>query len=457
MLKRHTIPYPTILLFLDGLLVMAALWIALVITPHPAKLNPLLTVLFALVWVVVLAQLGTYNPEKNLRVVDEVYNLLVGALIALILIAGILYIAGVPLTRTVFAHFAVITLALQLVSRLVYRLIFQKGIRQRSQQRILIAGAGSVGRRFATEIDDFSQVGYTLAGFIDDDPELVLQQPDVLGSIDQAAELIAAHHIDNMIIALPQWAYERVNALMESIHTLPVRVWVIPDYFALMLSKASVWNFVGVPMITLHSPALTPRQRLAKRVFDLALTLPLFVLSLPLYALAALLVRLDSSGPVLYRSTRVMQNGKTFHMLKFRTMDVGAHEDLPDLMAADARGNLHYKRPDDPRVTKVGRFLRRTSLDELPQLINILRGEMSLVGPRPELPELVRLYQPWQRMRFAVPQGLTGWWQVNGRSDKPMHLHTDEDLYYIQHYSLWLDLQILVKTVLLILRGKGAY
>ncbi|MBW6465960.1 MAG: sugar transferase [Brevefilum sp.] len=457
MTQKHTIPYPAILIFLDGILVTASLWIATGITSHPVTLNPLLAVPFALVWLVTLAQLGSYNPVKNLRVVDEVYNLLAGALIALILIAGILYLAGGPLTRSAFAYFAVITLALQLVSRLVSRLVFQKGFRQRSQQRILIAGAGKVGRRFAAEINDFSQVGYTLVGFIDDDPELIRHQLDVLGSVDQAAELIKAHQIDNLIIALPQWAYERVNALLEAVHTLPVRTWVIPDYFALMLSKASVWNFVGVPMITLRSPALTHSQRLAKRIFDLALTTPLFVLTLPLYGLAALLVRLDSPGPVLYRSTRVMQNGKTFHMLKFRTMVDQAHERLAEVMTVDANGNTHYKTPDDPRVTKVGRFLRRTSLDELPQLINILRGEMSLVGPRPELPELVGHYQPWQHMRFAVPQGLTGWWQVNGRSDKPMHLHTDEDLYYIQHYSLWLDLQILIKTVLVILRGKGAY
>jgi exopolysaccharide biosynthesis polyprenyl glycosylphosphotransferase len=454
---RQKISYHAILLILDAILVTAALWISTVITPQTGTLNPLLAVPFALVWVAALAQLGSYNPEKNLRVVDEVYNLLVGALIALILIAGILYLTGGSLTRTAFAYFAVITLALQLFSRLVSRLVFQKGFRQRSQQRVLIAGAGQVGRRFAAEIDDFSQVGYTLVGFIDDDPELIRQQPDVLGSVDQADELIRAHQIDNLIIALPQWAYERVNALLEAVHTMPVRAWVIPDYFALMLSKASVWNFVGVPMITLRSPALTPSQRLAKRVFDLALTTPLFVLTLPLYGLAALLVRLDSPGPVLYRSTRVMQNGQTFHMLKFRTMVDQAHERLAEVMTVDANGNPHYKTPNDPRVTKVGRFLRRTSLDELPQLINILKGEMSLVGPRPELPELVGHYQPWQHMRFAVPQGLTGWWQVNGRSDKPMHLHTDEDLYYIQHYSLWLDLQILIKTVLVILRGKGAY
>jgi lipopolysaccharide/colanic/teichoic acid biosynthesis glycosyltransferase len=120
-------------------------------------------------------------------------------------------------------------------------------------------------------------------------------------------------------------------------------------------------------------------------------------------------------------------------------------------------GGLQHKHPDDPRITRLGRFLRRTSLDEMPQLWNVIKGEMSLVGPRPELPSLVAQYEPWQQKRFAVPQGMTGWWQVNGRSDRPMFLNTEDDLYYVQNYSIFLDLQILLKTLWVVLRGKGAY
>lgn len=185
-------------------------------------------------------------------------------------------------------------------------------------------------------------------------------------------------------------------------------------------------------------------RKFLKRPLDfLAALCGLLALS-PLMVVLAILVRIKLGSPVLFRQPRPGRHGKPFDLFKFRTMKE----------ERDSHGQLL---PDADRLTPFGRFLRSTSLDELPELWNVLKGEMSLVGPRPELPELVQHYQPWQRMRFAVPQGLTGWWQVNGRSDKPMHLHTDEDLYYIQNYSLWLDLQILIKTVLVILRGKGAY
>jgi lipopolysaccharide/colanic/teichoic acid biosynthesis glycosyltransferase len=144
-------------------------------------------------------------------------------------------------------------------------------------------------------------------------------------------------------------------------------------------------------------------------------------------------------------------------MFKFRTMVADAENLRHTVETTDSEGQLIHKSDRDPRVTRVGRILRKTSMDELPQLLNILRGEMSLVGPRPELPYLVERYEPWQRKRFAVPQGITGWWQVNGRSDKPMHLNTEDDLYYVQNYSLLLDIQILFKTILVVLRGKGAF
>jgi len=454
-------------ILLDVLLMIAAVWLTTLISPgllqgsgESLSVDNILFIyiLFPTIWVIVLAQLGAYSSEKNLRVVDEIYNLFIGALLAVLLLSALIYLARIPLSRGTVLLNALLAFSLLLIWRLIYRLLFQSNIRKSaSQRRILIVGAGEIGRRFEREIDDFSEVGYALIGFVDDDPQLIERQADVLGTIDQVPDLVKGHNIDNIIIALPHGAYQRINALMRAVHTLPVRVWVIPDYFALMLSKSSVWNFVGIPMMSLYSPILNERQRIIKRGFDLLIALPFFIITLPLFGLIALMIKMDSPGPVLYKSKRLKENGETFTMLKFRTMVEDADEKLSEMLKAGDQAQVVHKKPDDPRVTRVGKVLRRTSLDELPQLINIIKGEMSLVGPRPELPELVQYYQPWQHMRFAVPQGLTGWWQVNGRSDKPMHRHTDEDLYYIQHYSLWLDIQILIKTLLVVLRGKGAY
>jgi exopolysaccharide biosynthesis polyprenyl glycosylphosphotransferase len=207
----------------------------------------------------------------------------------------------------------------------------------------------------------------------------------------------------------------------------------------------------------LGSFGLTPGQRSMKRALDVTLTVIALMLALPIMALVALAIKLDSPGPILFKQRRVGEGGRLFYVYKFRSMVVNAEALQASVNVVNASGQVIHKQKHDPRVTRVGRIIRKTSLDELPQLFNVLEGSMSLVGPRPELPWLVEEYQPWQRKRFAVPQGITGWWQVNGRSEKPCHLATDEDLWYIEHYSIWLDLLILVKTIPALLTGKGAF
>lgn len=471
MIKRFTPNYAIFYAFIDYVLVVVALKLANLLRPvlssfivtlsdvqGPFALKPVLVIILALVWVIVLFQLGLYHPEKNIRVVDEVYNLIRGTIISSIIIAGLFYFLRISIPRLTFILFIVFTFVLQLFHRFIFRFFIKtKTERLRKGHRILVVGAGEVGRQYEKLINSYSDLGYKIIGFMDDDPNVIQENADVLGPIEETIRIIKEFQIDHLIIALPLRAYQKVNALVKEVHTLPVRVWIIPDYFSLMLSKGSVENFMGIPMIDLRAPVLSTEQIVIKRIFDYLLTIPLFILSLPLFGVIALLIKLDSDGPVLYRSIRLKENAETFEMLKFRTMIPDADAHLSEVIKKDEEGNIIHKRPDDPRVTRVGKFLRKTSLDELPQLINILKGDMSLVGPRPELPSMVKLYQPWQYKRFTVPQGLTGWWQINGRSDKPMHLHTEDDLYYIQNYSIWLDLQILIKTVLVVLRGKGAY
>ncbi|MCA9926168.1 MAG: sugar transferase, partial [Anaerolineales bacterium] len=260
-----------------------------------------------------------------------------------------------------------------------------------------------------------------------------------------------------VIIALPQRAYSHINALVLQLHQLPVNVRIVPDYFSLALYRASVEDFSGIPVINLRDPALNEVQRFIKRVFDLVVGCSILFFVWPVICVIAIFIRFDSPGPIIFQQQRLGENGHTFNMYKFRTMIVGAEKMHDKINRLNKDGKIVFKRPDDPRITHVGRFLRRTSLDELPQLFNVIKGDMSLVGPRPELPWMVNQYEIWQHKRFAVPQGMTGWWQVNGRSERPMHLHTDDDIYYVQNYSIWMDIYILIKTPWVVIRGRGAY
>jgi lipopolysaccharide/colanic/teichoic acid biosynthesis glycosyltransferase len=192
-------------------------------------------------------------------------------------------------------------------------------------------------------------------------------------------------------------------------------------------------------------------------MFDLIIAAFALLITIPMMTVIAIAIRLEGPGSVIFQQERIGENGRIFRMLKFRTMIPEAEELRFLVEFVDESGNFIHKAENDPRVTQIGHFLRRTSLDELPQIFNIIKGDMSLVGPRPEMPYMMSYYASWQHSRFAVPQGLTGWWQVNGRSNRPMHLHTDDDLYYVQNYSLLLDVEILLKTVWAVLRGKGAF
>jgi exopolysaccharide biosynthesis polyprenyl glycosylphosphotransferase len=202
---------------------------------------------------------------------------------------------------------------------------------------------------------------------------------------------------------------------------------------------------------------LTPVQRIAKRLLDIVAASVGLLLVMPVLALVALAIRLESPGPVLFRQKRVGEGGRLFTIYKFRSMIADAEALQTSVTRVDRRGRVLHKHEGDPRVTRVGEIIRKTSFDELPQLFNILAGDMSLVGPRPELPWLVDQYESWQRARFLVPQGLTGWWQVTGRSDKPCHLSTEDDLFYVENYSLWLDIKIILMTIPAVIQRKGAF
>jgi exopolysaccharide biosynthesis polyprenyl glycosylphosphotransferase len=476
MFKRFSTNYMVLLFLIDMALVQAGLafgmrlrfalplggtlireWVPELVYIPTSALH--LTV--GLLWAGSLFLGSVYTPRKVVFWFEEFQRVLFSHTVATLCLAGILYMAKRDLSRLAFLYFYV----LAVVALIIYRTLLRAWFRYErtigaGTTRVLIIGAGKVGGELVHRLHGQRWSSLSVVGFLDDDPakqQITVADCPILGRLDDAVNVVKAHQIDEIIFTLPLHAHAQLANLVVKLHELPVRVHVVPDYFDLAFHAATIETVGGIPMIGLRDPAIDGIQRFGKRLMDLAVAGAGVLALWPVMAAVALAIKLEDGGPIFYRGPRIGENGRLFYMLKFRSMIVNADKLQHIVNRQDEQGKLTFKRPVDPRVTRVGRLIRRTSIDELPQLLNVLKGDMSLVGPRPELPWLVDAYEPWQRKRFAVPQGMTGWWQINGRSDNPMHQNTDQDLYYIQHYSLWLDILILWRTVGVVLRGKGAY
>jgi len=416
-------------------------------------------------WAIGFPALDVYNLRKNLRLSDELGRLTTAHAATVLAFAGALYFSFREISRLQVIYFAALGWVLLVGYRIVFRLVLRAYSSETGHpwlRRVLIVGAGALGRDIAQTVLAHHWTGLRLIGFVDDDPQantsLAISGTSVsfpnFGAAARAVVVAQEQRIDEAIFALPAAAHEGMVSLIATLQEMKIGIRVAPSIERLAFLGSSIEDFGGKPLITLREPVLDPMQRVIKRSFDLIVSVVALLLLSPLMLLIALSIRLTSRAPAIFRQERVGQHGRLFRIYKFRTMADGA---APIAAGGAGSADVAHKTPDDPRVTPLGRRLRSLSLDELPQLFNVLRGDMSLVGPRPELPWLVDQYQPWQRRRFDVPQGMTGWWQINGRSDKLMHLHTEEDLYYIQNYSLWLDIRILLGTLRAVLSRRGAY
>ncbi len=469
---RHAVNFTVYLVITDVLLTLLALYsayearltlplgIPLTATEivMPGWLYPVAVVL----WGAVFTFLAVYHPRQTLHVLDEIQRLLVANGLAALAFAGILYMTVREVPRLLYVYFVVFHTALLLTHRLALRGAFRlAGPRQRDVERVLVVGAGPLGREVARRVRHLKWAGLHLVGFVDTDPARVGQTVEgvpILGQMNDLIQVVRNERVDEVIFALPRHAQSGLVEMVQQLYTLPVRVRVVPDLLDLAISRASVENWEGLPLVGLNDSAIHGYYRIIKRLMDLILSSLLLVLLAPLMGVIALAIKITSpDGPVIFKQLRVGENGRLFYMYKFRTMVPDAEQRLHEVMRRLPDGTVLYKTADDPRVLPLGRFLRKYSLDELPQLFNVLKGDMSLVGPRPEIPQMLPYYKAWQWRRFTVPPGITGWWQINGRADKPMHLHTEYDVYYITHYSPWLDLYILWRTIGVVLRGRGAY
>lgn len=346
----------------------------------------------------------------------------------------------------------------RLLRLLILRAIYRRG---RLADRALVVGSGEVGRGVIRTLLARPDLGFKLVGFLGDDS----QEPAIgsgrilnLGSYRELNQvLVRQPNLHTVFLALPGDQHRQIMTLLRICRTHNVRAQVVPDLLQMSLNRVEFINMSGIPMLSAREVRINRAGRVAKRVLDLAIVLILGIPALFLAAVIAIAIRLDSSGPVIYSAVRVGRRGELFNMYKFRSMVADADAQKHALRHWNEADGPIFKIKDDPRLTSVGRWLRRSSLDELPQLLNVLRGQMSLVGPRPPLLEEVSAYKPWQRQRLAVIGGMTGLWQVSGRSDLTFDELCLLDIYYIENWSLTMDIRILLQTIPIALFGRGAY
>ncbi len=414
---------------------------------------PILIPLVLAVWLMVFSSLNLYHARFVVTQYQRVQPVVVAVTGGVMIFAGFAYFFFRELSRFLFLYFYLLDI-LFLVGWRKLAVFFLREKRLGTWQprhRILIVGQGELARDVAVAIGAFSWAGLTLVGFAGD-------EPGAFGKLTDLPALVQKLAIDEVIFALPPGRQSLLRKLVLQLQPLSVNMRLVPDVVDLVFARATLEDFAGLPLIGLREPAISAFDRLIKRTFDMVVASLLLLVTSPLMLLIAVLIKLDSKGAVFYFAQRAGEGGKIFNMVKFRTMVNGADQQEAALFVQNGDTIGLEKTASDPRVTRFGRVLRRFSLDELPQLWNVLKGDMSLVGPRPELPWLVERYEPWQYVRFTVPQGMTGWWQVNNRAQQQSYnVRVEDDLYYIHNYSFLFDVRILFMTMGAIVRGDGAF
>ncbi|MEW6557773.1 MAG: undecaprenyl-phosphate glucose phosphotransferase [Elusimicrobiota bacterium] len=427
------------------------------------KVNEILLLLLLLfTWFISTHSTNLYDEFRSrnfsFELVVLIKNILVQILVSIVLI---FLIKEITFSR-LFVLYNGLFLFLFLITE---KFLFSKVLdslrkRGRNIRSILIIGAGDVGKKFFYTIKDNPHFGYKVVGFLDDF-EIPMHESKYLGQVSKLSEVLEKYNIDNVIVALPNYATEK---LLEVIHTCEVsgkNVRIIPDYFRFASSKYNITMFGKFPVIAIKSEKIDQfHWRFWKRLFDIAFSLGIFIFILSwLYPLIALLIKLDSKGPAVFKQERWGRDKKIFTVFKFRSM-ICTSKDY------DKNGKFLQAKPNDPRMTRLGRFLRSSNIDELPQFLNVLKGEMSVVGPRPhairhnlETKDLI----PHYMLRHQVKPGITGWAQVNGYRGETsditlMEKRVEYDLWYIENWSLLLDIQIIFLTIWLLIKGdKNAY
>ncbi|MBX5483857.1 MAG: undecaprenyl-phosphate glucose phosphotransferase [Myxococcaceae bacterium] len=399
-------------------------------------------------------QARLYATNRVRSHIGEVFEIFKASVLALLILVALNFFFRERYSRLTLGLFLVLEFVLVSTVRVISREVLNQ-LRRRGHniKTILVVGAGEVGQRVIDTIDSHRELGFRITGLLTRRPEKLgttIKGVPVVGMIDEIDRVLQARPVDQVIIALPIEDQPLVKNLMETLALHTVDVKFVPDLFQYVTLSGGLEEFGGLPIISLQGGPLHGWNVVFKRAFDVLFALIALVITAPVMIVTAIAVKLTSPGPILYRQERMGMDGRTFQILKFRTMRVDAE-----------RSGAQMASRDDPRRTPLGTFLRRTSIDELPQLFNVLKGDMSLVGPRPERPVFIEDFKrqiPRYHLRHKVKAGITGWAQINGlRGQTSIQKRIEYDLYYIENWSLLLDLKILIRTALGGFLSRNAY
>lgn len=440
---------------------------------HPESDLPLTAFLNAqlgitAVAIVVFYVRGLYAQPRGASWVDQMSKVAGGGLTSVaVLILGSLLFAPTLNSRLIYLYFYLALLivfgAERFAIKRVRMVLWQRGINIR---RVLVVGAGYAGQRIMKDLMERPDLGFQVAGYVEDDrddhewtvPMNGHGHPPRLGQVADVDRVIAAGQIAEVIVALPAVSHHRIGEVLDRCQRSGVSFRLIPDLFEIRFNEVQIDALNGIPLIGIKDMALQGTNLWIKRGIDVLVGLAALILTAPIMAGIALLIKLERPrGSVLFKQERVGYGGQTFLCYKFRSMRPDAEALKAQLLAQNEASGPIFKMKNDPRVTHVGKWLRRTSLDELPQVFNILAGHMSWVGPRPPVPSEVAEYSDWHRRRLEITPGLTGLWQVSGRSNISFDDMVKLDLYYAENWSLAFDIKIMLMTIPAVLKGKGAY
>lgn len=467
MLRRHSQFFESLLLLMD-IILLSLSWIASYylrfyfgIVPvykgiPPFSLYLSLLILIIPIWIFVFRGFGLYRPKRTSSQVTEVFDIAKASTLGVLFLISITYLVRqYEFSRGVFLYFWIINIIAFASSRTVFRgglrYLRKRGFNLRYA---VIVGAGELGCKVAEGIEGHPELGLKIVGFLTRNPEKVgglIKGIRVLGLYDDIQKIVKHNDIDHVLVALPLDESPRLGAILKSIEDEMVDVKIVPDLYQFVMLRGGIEELDGLPIISLSDLPLNGWHRIFKRVTDTVVSLLAIMILFPVMVLIGAIVKITSPGPILYKQERMGLDGRVFNIYKFRSMGIGAEDNTGPVWASE----------DDYRRTKFGAFLRKTNLDELPQLFNVLKGNMSLVGPRPERPYFIERFKkevPKYMFRHKTKAGITGWAQVNGwRGNTSVEKRIEYDLYYIENWSLTLDVKIMWQTLWKGIGNRNAY